>query len=416
MYQSVTNMLNLAVAPETSSAQARRVAREILQLCTTTSVSAGGKVRLSQILASTVDWKYLISLAEFHGITPLISYNLNSNGISRKIPQPYLYKLNQIYNNTLFKNVILSTELAKVLSVFSQHGIPVIPLKGTVLAELLYGNPGLRTMVDIDILVKPEELPRASSLLVEMGYKQLSEEPAQTHPFHGAPYRKEGKFPFFLELHWDLDDAKLVSIPRQAIWRRVKTLKLPWGSTLVLSPEDNLLYMSIQLSKQVTQVKVLCDIAALLNKYDGVLDWGYIIESAHSWQIETVVYYSLKRAQDVLGAPVPASLAELKPGAWQWRVIDFLVNEEVFALPIKDQKLRNETSVLVRSLMMKHFDRTLMVLSDHRGPRTRAAWLRTAIWMMLVFGAALGRNAARIASGWNWSVRTSKNEVVKEVG
>jgi len=398
MHQSVTNKLNLMLLPKNSSALARHAAHEILQLCTTASISPAGKERLSQILSGPVDWKYLLSLAEFHGITPLISYNLNSNGISRKIPQPYLEKLNKIYNNTLFQNVILSVELAKVLSVFSQYGIPVIPLKGTVLAELLYGNPGLRTMVDIDILVRSEELARASSLLIEMGYQQFTEDYSQPHPFHGAPYRKEGIFPLFLELHWDLDDERLLSISKQEIWHHAQILKLPWGSIMVLSPEDTLLYMSIQLSKQATQVRTLCDIAELLKKYAGVLDWGYIIETAHSWQIETMVYYALKRAQGILGAPVPASLVRLKPSLWRWWLLRLLIDERIFTSSIKNQKLRNETSVVIYSLMMKHFYQTRKVLSEHRGPWTMGTWLRTAIWIMIVFGAAMGRHATRVVS------------------
>lgn len=371
-------------------------------LCVTANISPSQKERLSQILAGAVDWKYLLDLAEFHGVAPLIAHNLVANGLSSQVPQPYLERLSQIYNGTLYRNVILSNEVTKVLSVFSQHGIAAIILKGIILAEQLYGNPGLRTVADMDILVQPEEVSLAGSLLLEMGYQQPVPKQAWNHPFHEAPYYKQGQFPFFIELHWDLDNSKLVAIPKEEIWRRAQFLQLQGGSTMVLSAEDNLLFLANHLFKHHTHLlKFLGDIAELLKKYDGVLDWDYIIESARSWQIEAAVHYSLKRAKDLLEAPVPVSpVRALKPSIWRRWVLDFLVSQETFVSPIRSDKLRIETSALVHSLMRKHTRQMLAVLARHRGSEKRAKWLRTAIWIMLVFGAALGRNTARFLSGW----------------
>jgi hypothetical protein len=385
-----------------SSLSGQQPAREILLLCVTANISPSQKERLSQILAGAVDWKYLLDLAEFHGVAPLIAHNLVANGLSSQVPQPYLERLSQIYNGTLYRNVILSNEVTKVLSVFSQHGIAAIILKGIILAEQLYGNPGLRTVADMDILVQPEEVSLAGSLLLEMGYQQPVPKQAWNHPFHEAPYYKQGQFPFFIELHWDLDNSKLVAIPKEEIWRRAQFLQLQGGSTMVLSAEDNLLFLANHLFKHHTHLlKFLGDIAELLKKYDGVLDWDYIIESARSWQIEAAVHYSLKRAKDLLEAPVPVSpVRALKPSIWRRWVLDFLVSQETFVSPIRSDKLRIETSALVHSLMRKHTRQMLAVLARHRGSEKRAKWLRTAIWIMLVFGAALGRNTARFLSGW----------------
>jgi hypothetical protein len=168
---------------------------------------------------------------------------------------------------------------------------------------------------------------------------------------------------------------------------------------MVLSSEDNLLFLANHLSKQDTQLlRFLGDIAELLRKYNGHLDWDYIIESAHSWQVEATVYYSLKRARDILGAPVPAySLDTLKPSTWRRWVLDFLLSPEAF-VSINRNRLVSETSVLARSLMMKHTHQILTVLSRYRGSGKKGAWLRTAIWIMLVFIVGLGRNGIKIAS------------------
>ncbi len=384
------------------SPSGQRAAREILLLCAAADIPPGRKERISQILAGSIDWRYLLDLAKFHGVAPLIANNLVTNGLASFVPQPCLEQLNQIYYSSLYRNVLLSSELEKVLAVFSQHGIAAINLKGTALAEQLYGNPALRTVVDIDIMVRPEELSLASSLLLEIGYQQLVPEQAWDHPFHKAPYRKQTQFPFFIELHWNLEDQSLVAIPLQDIWHRAQLLKLPEGNVMVLSPEDTLLFLSHNFSKQSGQIlRSLCDITELMKKYEGVLDWDYIVKSAHSWNVETAVYYSLKWAQDLLGAPVPvSSIRALKPGVWRRWLLNLLLNQGSFISSIKPDKVRAETCAVVRSLMMKHGHQMTKVLSRYRGAGKRVKWLRTASWVVVVIGAALARRIFRASTRW----------------
>ena len=88
-----------------------------------------------------------------HGITSLVASNLMVNGLRDRIPDHYLDRLNRVYTSTLYRNMLLSGELNNILSAFNKHDIPVISLKGTVLAEVLYENPALRATADMDILV-----------------------------------------------------------------------------------------------------------------------------------------------------------------------------------------------------------------------------------------------------------------------
>jgi hypothetical protein len=383
-----------------SSSSGQRAAREILILCATSEISGSRKEQISRVLAGTVDWRYLLKIAEFHGIAPLIAHNFVTSGLINLIPQHYSKELNQTYTNTLYKNIILSDELAKILAVFNQHGIPAIALKGTTLAEQLYGNPALRTLVDTDILVRPKELSRAGSLLMDMGYQKVISEHSWEHPFHDT-YQRQLQFPSFVELHWNLDDQELVSVPQQAIWHRAQSIQIQGSTIRVLSSEDTLLFLSNHLSKEfVHMMKSLCDITELLKKYNGTLDWGYIMESAGSWGVKCSVYYSLRMAQDILEAPVPVSVIRaLKPNACRRWLLDFLLNKKDFISTTRLTKLRAETQAIIRGLMMKHPRQILMVLSRNRGPGEKAAWLRTAFWILLAFGAALGRNMARVVSG-----------------
>ena len=385
------------------SPSSQREAWETLLIIINPDVSSTKEKAISSILAGSVDWKYLLKLAEFHGVAPLISRNLTTNGLASQIPQFCLEHLNRIYYGTLYRNVIISNELAKVLSVFSQNGISSIVLKGTILAEQLYGNPGLRTITDMDILIKPEELSRAGSLLTEIGYKPLPVQQGWNHPFHET-YFKQMKPPLFVELHWNLDNQKLVTIPQQELWNRARLLQIQGWTTKVLSPEDILLHLSNNLTKQSNQVlRSLCDITELLKKYYSILDWKYIIESANSWGIGTSVYYSLRRSKELLEAPAPLSVInELKPRPLRRWLLDLLMNQEYLISAAGVTKIKIETAVIFRSLMMNHAHQMLTVLSIFRnGDRGgMIAWQRTIFWTLLVFGAALWRYTVRFLSKW----------------
>ncbi|MDD5289346.1 MAG: nucleotidyltransferase family protein [Dehalococcoidales bacterium] len=382
-------------------ASPRQAAREMLLLCSTSGISPAGKERISRVLARTMDWKYFITLAELHGVTPFIAHNLITNGLASCVPETYIGRLKKAYNNNLCRNIVLSSELAKVLLALNQRSIPHIVLKGTVLAEQLYGNPGLRTVSDMDILVPPGKVSEAGSVLTEIGYRQPGSGKTREHPFHESPYCKMARFPLVIELHRDLDDQNLVHTPLPMIWRRAQPLQTQGVSTKVLSPEDTLLFLSNHLSKHASGLlKSLNDIAELLKKHADTLDWNYIAWSAKSWEIETPVYYALKRANELLGAPVQmpviSGLEPKNPRRW---LVNFLVNRDFFVSSTGSAKLLDETYTVARSLMMKRSDQSKLVLSRNRGSDKKAPWIRTVSWVLFVYGAAGIRNVAGAAYG-----------------
>ncbi|MBQ4071544.1 MAG: nucleotidyltransferase family protein [Clostridia bacterium] len=87
-------------------------------------------------------------------------------------------------------------ELGQITRAFCEGGVAHIPLKGSVI-RALYPSPWMRTSCDIDILVREEELERASSLLVEeLGYTRVAKS------FHDVSFKSEGGV--HVELHFTL--------------------------------------------------------------------------------------------------------------------------------------------------------------------------------------------------------------------
>lgn len=59
---------------------------------------------------------------------------------------------------------------------FKAAGIRTVLLKGPTLAHLLYGDLRARSYSDVDLLVSPETLPRAESILYSQGFRRFENE------------------------------------------------------------------------------------------------------------------------------------------------------------------------------------------------------------------------------------------------
>lgn len=57
---------------------------------------------------------------------------------------------------------------------FRSEGVRVAPLKGIVLAREAYPKPGQRTFSDLDLLVRPCDLPKADRLLLGDGFRRFT--------------------------------------------------------------------------------------------------------------------------------------------------------------------------------------------------------------------------------------------------
>jgi Uncharacterised nucleotidyltransferase len=92
---------------------------------------------------------------------------------------------------------------AHVMDALADAGIRSTALKGPLLSETLYGDPGRRPSRDIDLLVAPEQLYRAVEVVRGFGYAAPIDmaEPGGLPLLHFAMVHERGELPP-VELHW----------------------------------------------------------------------------------------------------------------------------------------------------------------------------------------------------------------------
>ncbi|MBU2009451.1 MAG: nucleotidyltransferase family protein [Chloroflexi bacterium] len=332
--------------------------------------------RLCHLLKEPLDWPYVLREAQDQGIAPLLDEAIDSHHLDDLVPTSCRLHLGKARSWVLHRNLLLLSELKRVLGHFSTLGIEAIPIKGPILAETLYGDLSLRPVSDLDILVKPGALPVCRGALASLGYRSIKAR-EEGHPFHDPPYYLPGSPPLLIELHWALSDEALVPLDPKAIWERAGYASVDGARMLTLSPEDNLLFLAYHLTKHANgALRWLSDVARLLERHETSLSWPYIVQALPSTGTKNFLYSSLARAHRLLGAPVPLPILEsIAPRGARRLGLNLIAGDRVF-LGI-EKALRVERLGLAHCLMHAGARRVGHAYFEHLlGGGKRPGWPR----------------------------------------
>ena len=264
-----------------------------------------------------IEWPAVIKLAQRHGLGPLLYANLSQHAATL-VPAKPLQVLKKIAQHNSSQALGLLSELDRLAALLAQKKIPVCPLKGPLLSKQIYGEPGLRSTGDLDLLVAEEHLDLADELLRQADYQRTV--PAE--PLSPAQWRVYKKMKYHtayeqaarhtrVELHWALSTPE--QIPPEATRQYLaRAHPLPSNpALLILSNEDLLCYLILHGSRHGWEsLKWLADVAMILSRSPG-LDWEQVSHQMAGVDMLLPLGQSLLLARDLFGASVPPSLEPL---------------------------------------------------------------------------------------------------------
>lgn len=247
-----------------------------------------------------LEWDLVIQQSIRHSVTPILYQQLKR--LSPKVPVPdgVFKKLRDIYLQNAARNMRLYHGLSKALKVLKDAGIPVVVLKGGHLGEVVYGNIGLRTLCDVDLLFKMQDMGRGQKRLMNAGF--LS-----------------GDSQLALDVHWNIDiSIKHINIDLEDLWGRAQPTVIAGVEVLALCPEDLLLHICVHLAFhhlfEFAGLRSFCDIREIVRHYGGQMEWEQIRQRAKDWGVTNCIYITLVLARELLDAKVPDDVIEaLKP-------------------------------------------------------------------------------------------------------
>lgn len=123
---------------------------------------------IAQACAKIDDWSALVHLATDHRLLPLLYRRLRDLGAP--LPSQIRRTLAAASARQRAVSAAQSATLAELGAAFERSGIEMVVLKGGALAHLVYPEPVLRPMEDLDLLVADDRAAAARELLRDCGF------------------------------------------------------------------------------------------------------------------------------------------------------------------------------------------------------------------------------------------------------
>ena len=223
--------------------------------------------------AEGVDWQRFLAMVRRHRVYGLAYRALRSAGVA--LPAPVQAALAEQARGIAFQNVAMAADYVALDGALATAGIPRLFMKGLTLAKLAYGDLGIKANHDIDILIAPDDLAAAASVIEACGFHMIvpSKDRARIVIWHR--YSKESSWRHvdtgrMIDLHTALTDSPMslmgvgVASPSQPV--AIAGAR----SVATLTHDDLFAYLAVHgASSGWSRLKWIGDFAALFGGCNG---------------------------------------------------------------------------------------------------------------------------------------------------
>jgi hypothetical protein len=225
------------------------------------------------------DWKPILQKAIDTHLAPILHKTFS--GLNIQIPTDINNGFQNAYNQVIVRNIVLQKEFKDFAKVLNEHQIPLVPLKGIYLSEIIYKDLGLRHLSDIDVLIREQHLDQVCELMKNNGWSVkaiLRRSSLEDEEFtHAHPYSLIKKH-VTIELHTHLYSGNQgANISKEELWNDTRSEQFLGVEIRQFSNEMLLQHLCLHLHKHLfgTELKVLsfCDIREFLNVKRDEFSW-----------------------------------------------------------------------------------------------------------------------------------------------
>jgi len=267
-------------------------------------------VDVSQLLDPELNWERILKSAEHHRLLPAL--NTAIGGYAKASD------LRARARRQAWRAMLLTAELARIAAAFRTREIQFLAYKGPALSQLLYGNSAMRQFGDLDLLVRPRDVARAKTVLLELGYKsQLQFSPREERAYLRSGYEyvfSLGSERNLIELQWQIVPRfYFIPFDIEPLFLRSIEVQLDNAPIQTLGREDLLLVLCAHAAKhEWSQVGMLRDIETLAQ---SELDWRWILHEARKLGILRILQISLMAVGELFRIPLPDLFRRDPPAA-----------------------------------------------------------------------------------------------------
>jgi hypothetical protein len=294
-----------------------------LQTAIASCYSQDAAVLWQQILYETPpDWADLAEYASGLGLAPLL-YDTVRRSDESVIPEEILSDLRNHYYDTAGHNLLILQELVAILRSFDDAGIDVVVLKGAALIQDVYEKLAYRPMIDLDLLIRFDDLAQATERLEQQGYRVLQPAPFKDESglyWNEVMLVQQNNGGSVVELHWHLLDNPYYAtrIKTESLIERSRQLLTADVAPRVLSLEDQIIHLCCHnLYHHLGRfTRSLVDIAFVVAKYGDEIDWESISQRSEESDTTMAVGSAIEQLSDNWYAPIPKFAID-KAATWK---------------------------------------------------------------------------------------------------
>jgi hypothetical protein len=241
-------------------------------------------------------------------LLPLVRWSLARVLDEAQLADPLLAEAARIHAEAERRNDGLLHDAEALTRELAGAGIDALLLKGAALILTSYPAPGLRPMVDLDVLVPHEAIADAAALLVRQGWvpeHRLTPDFVRTR--HAAPFRSpQGRR---CDLHWDLFEEHCPPHADAACWAGARVVDLRGTPVRLLHPTDQFLHVVIHGTRWARTPGVRWVADAVLVLREGI-DWGRLAAQGEARGFVLRLRLALEYLRARWSAPVPEAILD----------------------------------------------------------------------------------------------------------
>ncbi len=238
---------------------------------------------------------------------PLIGHNLRAAPVDPPVRALFV----EARRHAWASNIRLLDAARPALESLATAGIRTMLLKGAVLANRPYGEPGLRPIGDVDVLVEPGHARAATRILEESGWvawrKHSERDLLLAHgldlwkPPHGA-----------LDVHWYLLAECCWEGADRGVWQRAQPMTSVTSTTVVPAAEDLLLHICVHGLRwsPVHAGHWVADAVQIIQTSGERLDWDVVIAEAARRRLGLQMTHALRVVRERGHADVPQAVID----------------------------------------------------------------------------------------------------------
>jgi len=264
---------------------------------------------LPKLLAVPIDWPILIALAEDHGTLALTAARLFASNESA-IPPESLDQIRSWRRSQALFTLNLTSEMFRLFGNFSSSQIEALVIKGPVLSQRCYADPGLRQYGDLDLIVRDRDILRTTELMLALGYEaRIPVTAIQSQKIPGEYVFRHSRSKLLVELHTEKTFRYHPRpLPIEQLFRRQVQVAFDGTAVPALSLEDELILIAIHGAKHFWERLIyIADIAAFVARQH--LDWEKLLSAAAEVAAQRMLRAALGLATTLLDAPLPDKIS-----------------------------------------------------------------------------------------------------------